>query len=413
MVRGTLIAFGVGLLLLSLFLTLVRQGKTSTAYFIAFTSSRDNRLDIYRMNPDGSQQEVIADSPYSDLSPEWSPDGRWIAFTSTRDADREIYLVSASGNAAKRLTYTAGDDFSPRWSPDGTWILFLSRRNGAQELYRVQVASGNIERLTQGGGDKLDPLWSPDGQWILFVNAQGETKNLYRVRANGRDLTALTTDSGSQTQAAWSPDGQWIVYVGFAGTDENLKYRNGQQQLYLMRADGSEHRPLVDTEGQDRNPLWSVDGKSVIFESGFIQKECPDEGDCDWSTLVFRYDLATDTLTQLVRLGGYLPQSVYRWSPDGAWIGFVRYRFESASSDIYRMKPDGSQIEPITTSNGEDWQPAWSPLVDMRWRGVGLAISGLAFLAAGGWRVYRHRENESPAPFPLSKRWKGAGRWKF
>ena len=54
---------------------------------IAFTSSRDGDVEIYLMNPDGTGQRRLTNSPGSDSQPSWSPDGTRIAFTSLRDGN--------------------------------------------------------------------------------------------------------------------------------------------------------------------------------------------------------------------------------------------------------------------------------------------------------------------------------------
>ena len=87
---------------------------------IAYTSNEAGNLDVWTMTPDGgSQNNLTADSRFSDLSPSSSPDGSKIAFVSRRDSNPEIYVMDADGSHQVRLTNNPVPDFNPSWSPDG------------------------------------------------------------------------------------------------------------------------------------------------------------------------------------------------------------------------------------------------------------------------------------------------------
>jgi Tol biopolymer transport system component len=94
--------------------------------------------EIYAMNPAGSGVSRLTDNTAYDSTPDWAPDGKVIAFSSTRDGKRAIYKMNADGSGQTKIDYQAPcidpqdpdlprctGDGSPVWSPDGTKIAFL------------------------------------------------------------------------------------------------------------------------------------------------------------------------------------------------------------------------------------------------------------------------------------------------
>jgi Tol biopolymer transport system component len=107
---------------------------------VLFTSGkRDKDMEIYSMNPDGTQVKRLTNSPGIDMNAVFSPDGKQIAFTSNRDRNYEIYVMNADGTNVRRVTnHPERDDF-PCWTPDGKHLLFVGERKGKFDIYRVDV----------------------------------------------------------------------------------------------------------------------------------------------------------------------------------------------------------------------------------------------------------------------------------
>jgi len=82
---------------------------------IVFVSNRDDNLEIYVMNADGSNQVNLTNNYNNDFDPVWSPDGERIAFVSGRDRNNEIYVMNADGSEPRRLTDNTDDDVKPDW----------------------------------------------------------------------------------------------------------------------------------------------------------------------------------------------------------------------------------------------------------------------------------------------------------
>ena len=73
---------------------------------ILFTSVRDGNVEVYTMNPDGSNPVNLSRHPGIDMYPVWSPDGKRIAFISDRDGNSEIFVMDANGGRPIQLTHT-------------------------------------------------------------------------------------------------------------------------------------------------------------------------------------------------------------------------------------------------------------------------------------------------------------------
>jgi dipeptidyl aminopeptidase/acylaminoacyl peptidase len=105
-----------------------------------------------------------------------SNDGQWIAYavaTPDLEANRSvsnIWVVRSSGGTPIQVTQ-GGRDNSPAWAPDGKTLAFLSGRNGGSEIYLLAMTGGEAKKLTQlsTGADLF--RWSPDGKTIVFTSS--------------------------------------------------------------------------------------------------------------------------------------------------------------------------------------------------------------------------------------------------
>jgi Tol biopolymer transport system component len=239
---------------------------------IAFASNRDGNFEIYTMSEDGSDETRLTEEDANDFDPSWSPDGDKIAFVSFRDGSNnmEIYVMNADGTDQTRLTENDALDREPSWSPDGEKIAFASNRDGNYEIYVMDADGSDVTRLTDND-DALDrePSWSPDGEKIAFVSNRdaieepdeiGDANAIYSMDADdGDDVTMLTdNDVPLGSHPTWSPDGEKIVFVSF---------RDGDNEIYTMDADGSDVTRLTEHEANHLYPTWSPDGEKIAFSS--------------------------------------------------------------------------------------------------------------------------------------------------
>lgn len=206
--------------------------------------------DLVRMAP-GAEPMRLTSEPQGSFEPAVSPDGKRIAFVSSRDGDPEIYVMDVSDpGGARRLTAFHKEDGAPRWSPDGRWIAFISNREGRGRVYLIRPDGTDTRALsgTADTGYERDLAWRPDSRALAFVGRHDSGKTrIWVAPVDGGAPVAITDGGNRDDQPVWSPDGRYITFVS---------ERDGNTDLYLMRADGGAQTRLTRAPGADWLPRW-------------------------------------------------------------------------------------------------------------------------------------------------------------
>jgi len=279
-----------------------------------------------------------------DCQPVWSPDGSRIAFWSNREGKKEIYVMDADGTNVKRLTHNLADDVNPSWSPDGRKILFDSERDGNQEVYVMDADGGNQIRLTRNNAADITATWSPDGSLIAFASNRDTgppynpyNPDIYVMNADGSNVRRIVNDAEFDIGPQWSPDGRKIVF---------MTGRNRNFDVYEMNADGTGQRNLTaDHDKSDGAPVWSMDGHNIAFARRIEGKD-----------QIFVMDSEGGNLKRVTHNAAN--NSSPRWSPDGSKLIFHTDR--DGNFEIYITSVDG-ELAQLTDNAADDLAPDWSP----------------------------------------------------
>jgi len=132
---------------------------------------------------DGGEETRLTTAPGLDDGPDYSPDGQYIYFNSERTGAMQIWRMKPDGSQQEQVTSDDYNNWFAHPSPDGKWIVFLSYdksvtghpENKDVTLRLMPAKGGKIETLAKlfgGQGTMNVPSWSPDSKQIAFVSYQ-------------------------------------------------------------------------------------------------------------------------------------------------------------------------------------------------------------------------------------------------
>jgi Tol biopolymer transport system component len=318
------------------------------------------------------------------VQPNWSPDGSWIAYWSIEDAEgrrttkRDIWTIPTKGGEPVPVTQDAHVDWNPAWSRNGKYLYFSSDRGGSMNLWRVRIeessgkvlgpyepvttgasasrhhlsissdgkqiayveriASGNIWKarfdptarevqgepipLTRGSRLVGNPDISPKGDWLAFYSS-GKQEDIFIIRTDGTGLRQLTNDLYRDRCPQWSPDGKRIAF---------FSNRSGSHEIWTINRDGSGLQQLSKSPGVSLwYPIWSPDGSLMVYYKSSEHTAYFLDPNTSWE---MQTPMALPPFSDEQENSGFVGRS---WSPDGRTIagqveltpGVIVYSLES------------------------------------------------------------------------------------
>jgi len=358
--------------------------------------------------------------PGTETDPAFSPDGKSVAFSWTADSNEpfHIYIKQIDTEKPVQLTAASHNDFSPAWSPDGRLIAFCRYAHGQASEVIVVPAAGGLETavasVTVALGSDLRPFlaWTPDGSALVLTDAdeivpvgaavpdppsaRKAGASLFLVTLDGRRHTRLTSPPPGHRDGspAFSPDGRTLAFARL-GRERGI-YTVPLSPDFLPRG---EPRAVTRGEDLDAAPVWTPDGREIIFATGLNRGTPPPSGlwrvpasgtgeptrlefaghDASYPTisrsgkLVFAQGVR-DVNVWRIELSGpgdpaHTPprcvvcstrsDSIPRFSPDGKRIAFISNR--TGSPEVWTAGGDGGDELRLTNMRATvTGSPAWS-----------------------------------------------------
>lgn len=280
---------------------------------------------------------------------------RQISFVSSSHEYSAIYLLDLNHSMPFQLMVNA---YTPAWSRDGSRLAFYSTSDGQHDIYIMDVPALSVRRLTSNGANNSSPSWSPDGRRLAFASDYDDAFGIFvmPVDCTGdftQCATRLTPKSSDWYAApAWSPDGSRIAFVSTRDTTTSLDDTLGNANVYVMNSDGSELRRLTANEGEDYDPDWSPDSRTLVYAAQNIQR-----GTMELKTL--DVDCAASEPTCIHVLFSDVVDLMPAWSPDGSSIVFVDAR--DGNFEIFAIDRAGSALQRLTNNFSDESTPRWRP----------------------------------------------------
>ena len=203
------------------------------------------------------------------------------------------------------------------------------------EVCLFDIMAGETSVILRHDGHIEAPNWHPDG-WLL-VNGGGR---LYRVPLAAPALIAVETGHATRcnNDHGFSPDGRWIALSDSSRTEGSC--------IYILPAAGGVPRrvtPKVPSWWHG----WSPDGARLAYAGA------------RGGGPVLLYTCALDGTDERCLTPGFDHVDGPDYSADGAWIWFNGQRDDAV--DLWRVRPDGTEMERMTDGDGVDWFPHPSP----------------------------------------------------
>jgi Tol biopolymer transport system component len=250
-------------------------------------------------------------------------------------------------DAQERRTLTIDDMFAiqrvgdPQISPDGDWVTYtvsktdFDKGRSETRIWMVSTDGGNAVPMTGTGSSASRPRWSPDGRYLSFLAARNEGKTqVWTLNRMGGEAVQLTNIARGVQSYDWSPDGSRLLLTLRDSTDED--------------------------EDDDEPKPWVIDRLQFKRDNvGYLVDSTRSH--------LYVYTIADESLRQIT--SGEFSASQPVWSPDGGRVAFTANRTENPdaneNSDIWivdaRNTDKGASLRRVTSNQGSDNSPAWSP----------------------------------------------------
>lgn len=234
--------------------------------------------------------------------------GRIAFYRAVSENTRQLIVMDSKGRKPM-LVEEAGWPDNAVWSPEGKRLAYTWKVAGATEaaLKVWQYGQAEPRALFQGAPTYRLLLWSPDGRWIAAEKHRPDSKqvtlSVFSV-ANGTETELCPTHfnaGGAHDTFGWSPDSRQLCFPSQASEGES-------RALWVCNVDGTELRRLTPPECKLKaHARWSPDGKWILFQAGYQRLDSNDK-----------------------------------------------------YTDVWLIRPDGSEMHAVTQGSSEDWSRRYS-----------------------------------------------------
>lgn len=254
--------------------TVSPDGK-QIAYTVSYYSVKENKSHtvIYVMNADGTNNLLLTTTADSEMEPAWIKGGSKIAFLSAASGSMQLWEMNPDGSERKQLSAYEGGIDGFKFSPDESKVLFI-----AQVKYGERTSDLYPDLDKASGRVITDLMYKHWDEWVESIphpfvatfdgNQVGEATDILKDEPYESPMKPF----GGIEQLAWSNDSKQIAYTCHKKT--GLEYSvSTDSDIYLYDTESGKTRNLCKEDatdknlGYDTNPKFSPDGKSIAWQS--------------------------------------------------------------------------------------------------------------------------------------------------
>ena len=254
--------------------TVSPDGK-QIAYTVSYYSIKENKSHtvIYVMNADGTNNLLLTTTADSEMEPAWIKGGSKIAFLSAASGSMQLWEMNPDGSERKQLSAYEGGIDGFKFSPDESKVLFI-----AQVKYGERTSDLYPDLDKASGRVITDLMYKHWDEWVESIphpfvatfdgNQVGEATDILKDEPYESPMKPF----GGIEQLAWSNDSKQIAYTCRKKT--GLEYSvSTDSDIYLYDTESGKTRNLCKEDatdknlGYDTNPKFSPDGKSIAWQS--------------------------------------------------------------------------------------------------------------------------------------------------
>jgi eukaryotic-like serine/threonine-protein kinase len=188
-----------------------------------------------------------------------SPDDRRVAVHRHDTDTGDVWIIDVADGRTSRFTFDPSrENVSPVWSPDGRFVAFGTRMDGTWTMFRkLSNNSADAESLLESNSGLLPESWSPDGKAIVYVTSGAQSSSHLGILplAIPRTPRPLGNASSVEVYGQISPDGRWLAY---ASTE------TARSEIYVRSLHGKGGKWTISTAGGEF-PRWRSDGRELFY----------------------------------------------------------------------------------------------------------------------------------------------------